>query len=369
MLALLNHAAWRWTLVGLLGLAALNTAQAASSSSTNTVQMKVQLVSLVKGQLQAKPRFTGQIAPIPSAVRVESRAYEGRVSHLFVQPGSTVSKNAPLLTVRTSAQTRQQVAQAKANLAFARKHLAQIKVMLKSQLATQVNLAQAEQGLALAKANWQSLVASGATQPEHTLTTAQAGVVQTISVQLGGVFKANQPLLTTVDAGQWEIKVPVPVAAAQQLSNGDAVKVQPVFGDQPPLATHISAIDPMVLPGSNRQTVHLRLPQAKQPAKNPTWVLGEAISAQFSLPGKTGLILPHAAVQTDANGQSRIWLDRNHQAVSVPVHVLSTVDAQSVIEPVRSGALRPGDQVVAKGAPNVAAGIKLIAVPSTGAQP
>uniref|UniRef100_UPI002625DCF2 efflux RND transporter periplasmic adaptor subunit n=1 Tax=Halothiobacillus sp. TaxID=1891311 RepID=UPI002625DCF2 len=221
MFSLSNYTAWRWTLIGLLGLVALNTAHAADSSPSDPVQMQVQLVSLIEGRLQATPRFNGLIAPIPSAVRVESCAFEGQVSRVFVQPGATVGKNAPLLTVRTSAQTRQQVAQAKANLAFARKHLAQIKVMLKSQLATQADWAQAEQGLALAEANWQSLVASGATQPEHTLTASRGGVVQTISVQLGGVFTANQPLLTTVDAGQWEIKVPVPAAVARQLTIGD----------------------------------------------------------------------------------------------------------------------------------------------------
>ncbi|OZB36178.1 MAG: hypothetical protein B7X44_07195 [Halothiobacillus sp. 15-55-196] len=369
MFFLSNGAASRWTLIGLLGLAALNhTVLAADTAPSKPVQIQVQLVPLVEGRLQATPRFTGQIVPIPSAVRVASCAFEGRVTRLFVQPGSTVSKNAPLLTVHTSAQTRQQVAQAKANLVFARKHLAQIKVMLKSQLATQADWAQAEQGLALAEANWQSLVASGATKPEHTLTAARAGVVQTISVQLGGVFTANQALLTTVAAGQWEIKIPAPVAVAQQLSNGDAVKVQPVFGAQPPLTTHIFAIDPMVLSGSNRQPIHLHLPTS-QSAQSPNWVLGEAISAQFTLPGQTGLILPHAAVQTDASGQNFIWLDRAHKAVAVPVHVLDTVEAQSVIEPITSGALTAGDQVVATGAPNVAAGMTLIAVPSTGAQP
>jgi RND family efflux transporter MFP subunit len=370
MFFLSNGAASRWTLIGLLGLAALNyTALAADTAPSKPVQIQVQLVPLVDGLLQATPRFTGQIVPIPSAVRVASCAFEGRVTRLFVQPGSTVSKNAPLLTVHTSTQTRQQVAQAKANLAFARKHLAQIKVMLTSQLTTQSDWAQAEQGLALAEANWRSLVASGATQPEHTLTAARAGVVQTISAQLGGVFTANQALLTTVAAGQWEIKIPAPVAVAQQLSNGDAVKVQPVFGAQPPLTTHIFAIDPMVLPGSNRQPIHLNLPESGSSARKATWVLGQAISAQFTLPGQTGLILPQAAVQTDASGQNFIWLDRAHKAVAVPVRVLDTVEAQSVIEPITSGTLTAGDQVVSTGAPNVAAGMTLIAAPSTGAQP
>lgn len=365
---LLNRTTTRWTLIGLLALTALTSVHAADTAPTEPVQIRVQLVPLVAGRLQATPRFTGQIVAIPSAVRVTSCAFEGQVSRVFVQPGATVSKNAPLLTVQTSSQTRQQVAQAKANLAFARTHLAQLRVMLKSQLATQADWAQAEQGLALAEANWQSLVASGATQPEHTLTAKRVGVVQTISVQLGGVFTANQPLLTTVDAGQWEIKVPVPAAVARQLTIGDGVKVQSVFGNQPPQATQISAIDLMVLSGSNRQPIHLRLP-GNQSADTPNWVLGEAVSAQFTLPSHTGLILPHAAIQTNAKGHPRIWLDRAHKAVSVPVRVLATVEANSVVEPIESGALKAGDMVVATGAPNVAAGMTLIAEPSTGAQP
>lgn len=368
MFSLLNRTATYWTFIGLLGLAALNTAQAADTAPTEPVQIRVQLVPLVAGRMQATPRFTGQIVAIPSAVRVESCAFEGQVTRVFVQSGATVSKSAPLLTVQTSNQTRQQVAQAKANLAFARTHLAQLRVMLKSQLATQADWAQAEQSLALAEANWQSLVASGATQPEHTLTATRAGVVQTISVQLGGVFTANQPLLTTVDAGQWDIKVPVPVAVAQHLAAGDTVSVQPVFGVRSPQATQISAIDPMVLPGSNRQPIHLHLP-GNQSADTPNWVLSEAVSVQFTLPGHTGLILPHAAIQTDAKGQPRIWLDHAHKAVSVPVRVLATVEANSVVEPIESGALKAGDTVVATGAPNVAAGMTLIAAPSTGAQP
>jgi multidrug efflux pump subunit AcrA (membrane-fusion protein) len=171
-----------------------------------------------------------------------------------------------------------------------------------------------------------------------------------------------------VDAGQWEIKVPVPAAVAQQLTVGDEVKAQSIFGNQPPQATHISAIDPMVLPGSNRQPIHLHLPSS-QSAKGPNWVLGEAISAQFTLPGQTGLILPHAAVQTDASGRNFIWLDRAHKAVALPVRVLATVEANSVVEPIESGALKAGDQVVSTGAPNVAAGMTLIAEPSTGTQP
>lgn len=334
-----------------LGLAALTTAQAA-----NMVQIQVKLTPIVQGRLQVTPRYTGQIAAITSAIRVTSCAFEGQVVRLFVQPGSAVAKNAPLITVRTSAQTRQRVAQAKATLDFARKHLAQIRLMLQSKLATQADFAQAEQNLAVAEANWQSLVATGATHPEHTITAKHAGLVQQIQVQLGGVFTANQPLMATVDAGRLEVKVPVPVTVADQLTAGDWVQVQPVFGAHQPHSTQITAIDPMVMPGSNRQPIHLRLPHTPQ----TNWVLGEAFTAQFTLPGQTGFILPHAAIVTNEHGQSIVWLDHQHKAQAVPVRVLDTVESRSVVEPNDAGALKAGDRVVASGAPNVAAGMTLI---------
>lgn len=352
MPSILNH-----PLNSLLGLCLLGMGSITSAHAADTVQMQVELSPVTQGMLQATRHFTGQIVPISSAVHVTTCAFEGQVARLYVQAGSAIVKGAPLITVRTSAKVRQQVAQAQANLNYAHEHLAQVRVMLKAHLATQGDLAQAEQNLALATADWRSLESSGATTPERTITADHDGLVQHINVQLGGVFAANQPLLTSVDAGQLEVQVPVPVAVAAQLAVGDSARIQPVFGDAPAISTRISAIDPMVLPNSNRQPIHLHLPKSQQ-AK---WVLGQAITADFTLPGQTGFILPHAAIQTDEHGQTIVWLDRDHAAQPVPVHVLATVEAQSVVQPTDAGALKAGDRVVAMGAPNVAAGMKLIA--------
>lgn len=344
-------------LIGLFCLYLSSMGMLSSVQAADNVQIQVKLIPVIQGTLQATRRYTGQITPISSAVHVTACAFEGQVTRLYVQAGSAIVKGTPLMTVRTSTRVQQQVAQTQANLNYANQHLTQVRVMLKAHLATQGDLAQAEQGLALARADWQSLVSSGATTPDHTIKASHNGFVQQINVQLGGVFAANQPLLTSVDAGQLEVKVPVPVAVANQLAMGDSAQIQPAFGDAQAMSTRIAAIDPMVLPNSNRQPIHMQLPKWQQ-AK---WVMGQAVTAYFTLPGQTGFILPHAAIQTDGHGQTIVWLDRNHMAQSVPVRVLDTVEAQSVIQPTEAGTLKAGDRVVAVGAPNVAAGMKLIA--------
>lgn len=343
-------------LTGLFCLCLSSMGMLTSVQAADNVQMQVKLSPVIQGTLQATRRYTGQIAPISSAVHVTTCAFEGQVTRLYVQAGSAIANGAPLLTVRTSTKVRQQVAQTQANLNYAQQHLAQVRVMLKAHLATQGDLAQAEQGLALAKADWQSLVSSGATTPDHTIKASHEGLVQQINVQLGGVFSANQPLLTSVDAGQLEVKVPVPVAVSDQLAVGDSARIRPVFGDAQAVLTHIAAIDPMVIPNSNRQPVHLQLPKEQQ----VKWVLGQAITARFTLPGQIGFILPHAAIQTDGHGQTIVWLDRDNTAQSVPVRVLDTVEARSVVQPTEAGALKAGDRVVAMGAANVAEGMKLV---------
>lgn len=345
--------------VFLFGLCLAGMSLASRAHAADTVQMQVKLATITQGTLHPMQVFTGQIAPISSAVHVVTRAFEGQVIRLFVQPGSAIKKGMPLLSVRTSPSVRQQVARARASLDYARRHLAQIRQMLKSHLATQVDLAKAEQNLALVQADWQSLVASGATKPEHTIEAKHDGVVQKINVQLGGVFAANQPLLTTVDAGQMQAYVPVPVGIASQLSVGDAVKISPVFGGAAPTSVSITAIDSMVLPNTDRQPVRLRLPKQDTSGAREQWVMGQALNAEFTLPGKNGFILPHAALVTDGKGQKIIWVDKNHAAQRVVVHVLGTVDARSVVMPVKQGSLHSGDQVVVSGPENVTAGMKL----------
>ncbi|WP_407275761.1 efflux RND transporter periplasmic adaptor subunit [Halothiobacillus sp. DCM-1] len=344
-----------------LGCLGLGTGISRADTASETRQIEVGLSTVTQGQLSATETFAGRITPISSAVRLTSCAFEGQVVQLAVHAGTWVQPGTLLMTVRTSANTRQQVARAQASLAYAREHRAQTQALLKAHLATQADLTQAEQALALAEADWQALVARGATTPEHRLTAAHAGIVQQISVQLGGVFTANQPLLTSVDDGQLEASVPVPAALAAQLKTGDSVTIQAAFGALPPVTARITAIDPMVLPQSDRQPVHLSLPRTTAGAA--PWVLGQAILAHFHPPGPSGLILPHSAIQTDAQGQTRVWRDQQQQAEAVPVRVLATAGSQSVVEPLQTGRLASGDRVVAVGAGNVAAGMRLVEAP------
>lgn len=346
-------------LASVIAIPSIQANQQAAQQPADTVQMQVKLATVTRGTLHPMHEFTGHITAMPSAVTVLSRAYEGQVTRLFVQAGAQVTQGMPLLTIRTTATTRQQVARAKASLDFAHRHLDQIRQKLKAQLATLLDLAQAEHTLVLAKADWQSLVASGATQPEHTIKATRSGLIQQLNVQLGGVFLANQPLLTFVDAGALEGTIPVPVAIAAQLGEGQSVTIAPVFGDAPAQSATIAAIDAIVLPQSNRQPVRLTLPKADQAHSMTGWVMGQAISARFTLPGKEGFILPHAALVTDQNGQTVIWLDKNHKAHRVPVHRLDTVDAHSVVLPVEKGALHRGDQVVVSGPSNIKEGMTL----------
>jgi RND family efflux transporter MFP subunit len=130
----------------------------------------------------------GTLAFPPESTTI-SVAFEAKLDKIYVQNGQTVARGAPLLTLIPSAAAAVESAQAQAELRTAKAMLANVQRLKQAQLATNVELMQARQGVDIAQAK------SAAIAQQSTLHAPLSGVVSGLALTVGGVIPANSALL------------------------------------------------------------------------------------------------------------------------------------------------------------------------------
>ena len=178
--------------------------------------------------------FPARVTLPPASVHVVAAAGDALVTRLPVQPGDTVKRGAPLVSVSmpglaeaqnaaTQARLRSQLAES--NLARDEKLFGEGLIAESRLRATRSEAQSARASLAAAHTALSMLGTGKISGSTITLTAPVAGVVTESAVEPGQRVNAGTPLVKLADLGRLGLEIPLSPAQARQVAVGQTVKV------------------------------------------------------------------------------------------------------------------------------------------------
>ncbi|MEJ2061565.1 MAG: efflux RND transporter periplasmic adaptor subunit, partial [Gammaproteobacteria bacterium] len=210
---------------------------AVQAATENGVRAWVKTAPVTQRNLQETLTVYGEVRPDPEQVTGISAAHGGEVTRLWVGLGQVVEPGQQLLELTTDPAARRAYEQARAQVAYARKNLEQVKGLFGQQLATRAELAKAQQELANARSSLQAEVRLGANRAHQIIRAPQAAIVTRVNVAPGDRVQAGASLLTLGARAHLWVTLGIEPEDARRVRSGMNVDLTPVFDD----AVHIKA--------------------------------------------------------------------------------------------------------------------------------
>lgn len=278
----------------------------------------------------------GSAAPALDGGMTLSIQQEGRVLALAVTPGGTVHAGQRLLDFGASAAAVATYQQAISALNEARQQRSHTAELLKQQLATRAQLAQADKAVADAQATLDALRREGADRPSQTLTAPFDGIVATIPVAQGDRVPLGAPLMTITRLDGLVVTVGIEPGIRTSIHPGEAVHLTPLAGGAA-LHGQILRVDGMLNPRTRLVDADVSVPPGSV-------ISGAAFRADITVGELKGWIVRHDALLNDASG-TYLFQVVGTTAARVDVKVAGAAGADDVVQ----GPLDPTRPVVVEG--------------------
>ena len=281
--------------------------------------VSVQVGRLERMTLHRYVNGYGEVEPAP-ATATEPAAdaplaapTSGVVASMNVAEGQHVRKGELLMTLNSGSAT---ATYAEQEVARQQKLYAQHNTSLK-------NLQDAEARVALLR-----------------ITAPLSGTVTRVNVKPGAAVDMNTVVAEVMDLHRLGVRTDVPASQAGELQPGYGVRVQVLA--QPPVATTLSFVSPVVDPSNGTVMARASLPadSGLRPGQFVSLRIVTAVHANC-------LAAPEESVVTDVTGRSVISLVKDAQAIQTPVRTGFREDGWVEIE---GTGLKSGDKVVTVGA-------------------
>ena len=278
----------------------------------------------------------GSAVPALDGGMTLSLQQDGRVLAIAVTPGEPVNAGQRLLDFAASAAAVSNYQQAVSGLTVARQQRAHAAQLLGQQLATRDQLAQADKAVADAQATLDALHREGGDQPLRTLAAPFDGIVATIAVAQGDRVQPGATLMTITRLDGLVVTVGIESAARARVHSGDAVHLVPLAGGAE-LDGRILRLDGMLNPRTRLVDADISVPPGSV-------ISGTAFRADVQVGELHGWIVPHDALQTDADG-SYLFQVAGEVALRVSVTVAGNAGGDDVVQ----GRLDPQRPIVVQG--------------------
>jgi RND family efflux transporter MFP subunit len=299
----------------------------------------VSVAPLKRGTIVATINAYGSVTAQSGDVRVISVPFESRIVRELVTPGQPVAAGAELVQLTASPDALIALEEAKQALAAAEQELARVKQRFADRLATNTELAAADQTYQSARLKLNSLTQRGV-GTEQTLKAESAGIVGKVDVQEGQIVPAGGALVEIASGNRIEVDLGVEPGDAATLKAGEPVKLRPVGqSDREPLAGAIRVIGQRVDPATRLISVRIT-PPADAHLMLETFVTGE-----IERSAADALIVPRDAVLAD-EGEHVVFTVKDNHAVKhkVKVGLENSRQTQVIAED-----LKEGDPIVVLG--------------------
>jgi RND family efflux transporter MFP subunit len=251
----------------------------------------------------------GTVGYSASALQTISVPYQARVVSVDVVAGQSVRKGDALLVLQPTAAAALELQRAQNDAQFARKELARTQTLFDQHLATNTDLAAAEQAAHNSDAALASANARYGGTGARTLRAAHDGVVADITAQAGEVIAADTVFAHVGDASGLRLHLAVEPAAIALVHAGGSVKFHVLQDGAPILQAVVERT------GSQVDAQTRLIPVVARPDDPKQVPPGAAVSAQIETgTGKPVLGVPRAAVLYQ-NGKAYVFVVRSGKAV------------------------------------------------------
>jgi RND family efflux transporter MFP subunit len=298
--------------------------------------VSVSTVQVTQGSLPATLSAYGSIGAGAGAEDAITIGAAGMVASIPVIPGQEVAAGDTLAVMSADPPSIADLQKAENAATAARANRAHVAALLASHLATNADLANAEQALRDADATLAALRATGAGR-NRTIQAQFAGVVSAVLAPHGTLQPAGAVLLRIINTHTLVATVGVAPAQADILKPGDPAAVT-LLNAGAVISGRVLATAAMLDQQTGLDDVTISL---DGPAP-----LGEPVRAVITTGTLTGTIVPRDAVQNDDKGDYAFQVDAKNIAHRVPVHVLGGAGDQIVLAP----GLNPSMPMVTTGA-------------------
>jgi membrane fusion protein (multidrug efflux system) len=320
--------------------------------------VKVMTIPATTGSITETVTAYGTVIAQPAEVQVISAGFECRVTRILVSPGQQVAAGADVIQVEASPDVLITLQEAKNAFAGAERDLAQAQQRFKQHLATNTDLAQAEQALQSAKLKLDNLTQRGVGIAQ-TFKARIAGIVSKIDVQEGQIVAAGSPLVELAPANRFEVQLNVEPADAKALKPDAGVQLQPVNGanSEKTIAGKVRMIGQRVDPVTRLVDVRVSLPA------DTGLMLDSFVTGRLTRDVAEGFVVPRDAALPNEDGSHALFTVKEHHAVR---HLVRIGVQQDNLVQVIADDLKVGDPIVVSGNYLLEDGMEVqVAEPST----
>ena len=282
----------------------------------------VSTLKLVPGSLPATVTAYGSVTAGPGAEQTVSTQASGVVSDVLVSLGQSVAAGQVLATLAPDAASVAELRKARDALTAARAARAHVAALLATHLATNADLAAADQAVGDAQGTLRALRMAG-TGRARNVVAPFAGIVSAVLAAPGSVQPAGSGLLRVVQSGRMVALAGAPPALAGAIAPGDAAKITLLNGGDAAMDGQVALVAAMPNPQSGLDDVTLT-PQG-------ALSLGAPVKTVITTGTLDGYVVPRDAVLSDAQGSYVFQLDGHGVAHRVDVRVMGNAGGRSVL--------------------------------------
>ncbi|HMA48749.1 MAG TPA: efflux RND transporter periplasmic adaptor subunit [Magnetospirillaceae bacterium] len=306
------------TLIGALAAPGARAEEEKAAAGT----VAVELAPLKKQTVKASLAAYGTVAPDTDSLVSVSYNKAGQVARVLVRAGQPVEKGTPLVEFVTDPAAMAGYRKAESGVTFARGELDRTRALLGQHLATNSQLASAEQALRDAESALEAERGAGTGKGSETLTAPFAGYVDSLAVVLGDRIQPGAAIARLGRGAGVKVMVGAEPAEAGEISTGMDAEVTPLAGHGQPVAGKVVAVAGMVNASTRLIDVTISVPGGILP--------GTAVRAELSAEGHEALVVPRNAVLRDEEGVY-IYQVKDDKAVRVEVETGIETDALTEI--------------------------------------
>jgi len=223
-------------------------------------------------------------------VHAYSVAYQASVERVLVTPGQTVHKHDALLILHRTATSELEISRAKTDADFAGKEVTRLKNLLAQHLATNGEVALAQQAQQNAAAALASARSRFGTDTARTLVAETDGVVAAIAIGPGDVVGADTLLLKISEGNTLRVRVAIEPAELLRIANDQSVEINLLQSGTETMAGKVEQVLRQIDPQTRLAAAWIRI-------NDPSDLIpGSAVHVRIQTAARSVLSVPRSAV-------------------------------------------------------------------------
>ena len=281
----------------------------------------VELMPLKRQVVRASLAAYGTVMPDTDSLVSVSYNKAGQVSRVLVRAGQSVEKGASLVEFVTDPAAMAGYRKAESAEIFARGELDRMRSLLAQHLATNSQLAAAEQALRDAEAALEAERGAGTGTGREILAAPFSGYVESLAVMLGDRIQPGAAIARLGRGAGVKVMVGAEPAAAGEIRAGMTAEVSSLSAGGQSISGKVVAVAGMVNPNTRLVDVTIAVPGGVLP--------GTSVRADLLAEGHEALVAPRNAVLRDEEG---VYVYQIADGKAVRVEVESGIETDALTE-------------------------------------